>query len=611
LRSAIGAEGAMNLIRLYLRVLSQLGSERKLGWILAAANLALAAAAFAEPILFGKVIDTLAGAQARGQAPLWGDLFVLLGAWVAFGLFTIVCGTLVALHADRLSHRRRLAVLTEYFEHVLQLPLAYHGGTHSGRLMKIMLTGTDVLWILWLSFFREHVAGFVSLVVLLPLSLFLNWRLALLLIVLCGIFAVLMALVMTRTEQLQSTVEQHFSDMAERASDTLGNIALVQSFARVEAEVSALKTVVDRLLGAQIPVLSWWAILAVLTKAATTLAILSIIVLGTWLHLQGLASIGEIVTFMAIATMVIARLEMVVGFTNRVFTDAPRLRDFFEVLDTVPALRDRPHATDPGRLYGLVEFIGVSFSYDGKRAAVADLSFTALPGQTIALVGPTGAGKSTALALLHRAFDPQSGTVKIDGIDIRDIRLSALRRNIGVVFQETLLFDRSVADNLRVGKPDATIEEMRAAAEGAQALEFIEQKFEGFEGRVGERGRSLSGGERQRISVARALLKNPPILILDEATSALDAKTETRLQAALEEVMKNRTTFVIAHRLATIRHASRILVFENGHIVETGTFEELVQRGGRFAELARAQFLADSPRADAPPTAAADEPVDT
>jgi ATP-binding cassette, subfamily B, beta-glucan exporter len=611
LRSAIGAEGAMNLIRLYLRVLSQLGSERKLGWILAAANLALAAAAFAEPILFGKVIDTLAGAQARGQAPLWGDLFVLLGAWVAFGLFTIVCGTLVALHADRLSHRRRLAVLTEYFEHVLQLPLAYHGGTHSGRLMKIMLTGTDVLWILWLSFFREHVAGFVSLVVLLPLSLFLNWRLALLLIVLCGIFAVLMALVMTRTEQLQSTVEQHFSDMAERASDTLGNIALVQSFARVEAEVSALKTVVDRLLGAQIPVLSWWAILAVLTKAATTLAILSIIVLGTWLHLQGLASIGEIVTFMAIATMVIARLEMVVGFTNRVFTDAPRLRDFFEVLDTVPALRDRPHATDPGRLYGLVEFIGVSFSYDGKRAAVADLSFTALPGQTIALVGPTGAGKSTALALLHRAFDPQSGTVKIDGIDIRDIRLSALRRNIGVVFQETLLFNRSVADNLRVGKPDATIEEMRAAAERAQALEFIEQKFEGFEGRVGERGRSLSGGERQRISVARALLKNPPILILDEATSALDAKTETRLQAALEEVMKNRTTFVIAHRLATIRHASRILVFENGHIVETGTFEELVQRGGRFAELARAQFLADSPRADAPPTAAADEPVDT
>jgi ATP-binding cassette subfamily B protein len=305
---------------------------------------------------------------------------------------------------------------------------------------------------------------------------------------------------------------------------------------------------------------------------------------------------------------------MVVGFTNRVFTDAPRIRDFFEVLDTVPALRDRPHATDPGRLYGLVEFNDVSFSYDGKRPAVADLSFTALPGQTIALVGPTGAGKSTALALLHRAFDPQSGTVKIDGIDIRDIKLAALRRNIGVVFQETLLFNRSIADNLRVGKPDATLEEMRQAAERAQALEFIEKSFDGFENKVGERGRALSGGERQRVSIARALLKNPPILILDEATSALDARTETKLQAALDEVMKNRTTFVIAHRLATIRHASRILVFEAGRIVETGTFEDLVAKGGRFAELAQAQFLAHAApagaaAAESPPTAAAEAPV--
>jgi glucan exporter ATP-binding protein len=597
----------MDLIRLYARVLALLGPERKLGWILAGGNLALAVAQFAEPVLFGKVIDTLAGAQSRGQAPFWGDLLFLLGAWAGFGIFSILCGTLVALFADRLSHRRRLAVLTDYFEHVLQLPQSYHGHTHSGRLLKVMLAGTDVLWGLWLAFFRDHFVGFVALTVLLPLSLFLNWRLALLLIALCLVFAVLMALVLTRTEKMQTTVEQHFTEMAERTTDTLGNIALVQSFTRVEAEVSALKNVADRLLGAQMPVLSWWALLAVLTRAATTLAILSIIIVGTWLHLQGLASIGEIVTFMSISTMVIARLEMAVGFTNRVFSEAPRLRDFFEVLDTVPSLRDRPHATDPGRLYGLVEFKDVSFSYDGKRPAVADLNFTALPGQTIALVGPTGAGKSTALALLHRAFDPQSGVIKVDGMDIRDVKLSALRRNIGVVFQETLLFNRSIADNLRVGKPDATPDELRTAAERAQALDFIERNFDGFEGRVGERGRALSGGERQRISIARALLKNPPILILDEATSALDAATEARLQAALDEVMKNRTTFVIAHRLATIRHASRILVFEGGRIIESGTFEELVKAGGRFAELARAQFMAPEPQAPAAPVDVAAE----
>jgi len=592
----------MNLIRLYVRVLGLLGPERKLGWMLGIGNLALAAAQFAEPILFGKVIDTLAGAQARGQPPQWSDLLTLLAAWVAFGLFTIVCGTLVALHADRLSHRRRLAILTDYFEHVLQLPQAYHGGTHSGRLLKVMLAGTDVLWGLWLAFFRDHLVGFVSLLVLLPLSLFLNWRLALLLIGLCMIFAVLMALVLRRTESMQRDVEQHFTDMAERATDTLGNVALVQSFARIEAEVSALKIVVDRLLGAQMPVLSWCALLAILTRATTTLAILAIIIIGTWLNSQGLASIGQIVTFMSIATMVIARLDQAVGFANRVFTDAPRLADFFDVLDTVPALRDRPHATDPGRLYGLVEFKDVSFAYDVRRPAVADLNFTALPGQTVALVGPTGAGKSTALALLHRAFDPQSGVIKIDGMDIRDIKLGALRRNIGVVFQESLLFNRSIADNLCVGKPDATEEEMRAAAERAQALDFIDRNADAFKARVGERGRSLSGGERQRLSIARALLKNPPILILDEATSALDAATEAKLQAALDEVMKNRTTFVIAHRLATIRHAHRILVFDGGRIIESGTFDELVKAGGRFAELARAQFMLTD--AEAPPAVA-------
>jgi ATP-binding cassette, subfamily B, beta-glucan exporter len=455
-----------------------------------------------------------------------------------------------------------------------------------------MLAGTDTLWALWLAFFRDHLVGFVSLIILLPLSLFLNWRLASLLIVLCLVFAVLMALVLRRTEGMQKTVEQHYTEMAERTTDTLGNIALVQSFARIEAEVSALKHVVNQLLGAQMPVLTWWAALTVLTRTATTVAILAIIILGTWLHLQGLASIGEIVTFMAIATMVIQRLEFAVGFVNRVFVDAPRLADFFEVLDTTSALHERPNAADPGRLYGLVEFKDVSFSYDGKRAAVADLTFTAQPGQTVALVGATGAGKSTALALLHRVFDPQSGSVKIDGVDIRALTLTGLRRNIGVVFQEVLLFNRSIAENLRVGKPDATEEEMRAACERAQVLDVIERQPQGFETSAGERGRLFSGGERQRLSIARALLKDPPILILDEATSALDALTEARVQAALAEVMKGRTTFVIAHRLATIRNANRILVFEGGHIIETGTFDELMRLGGHFAELARSQFMA-------------------
>jgi ATP-binding cassette subfamily B protein len=579
------------LFRLYLRVLGLLGPEARLGWLLGLANLGLAGAQFAEPVLFGRIIDALARAQAAGTPPARGDLGPLLAAWAGFGLFTIVCGALAALNADRLAHRRRHAVLTDYFEHILQLPLSYHGGTHSGRLLKVMLAGTDSLWWLWLAFFREHLIAFVSLFVLLPLSVFLNWRLALLLIGLCVVFTALTTLVIRRAEGLQSSVEGHYSSLAERTSDALGNVALVQSYTRVEAEVAALREVVDRLLGAQMPVLSWWAIAAVLTRASTTLTMLSIFLVGIGLHVRGLASIGELVTFTAFTGMVIARLEQVVGFVNRVMIDAPRLREFFAVLDTVPAVRDRPGAVDPGRVRGRVEFADVSFSYDGQRPALAGLSLAAQPGETIAFVGATGAGKSTAAALLHRVFDPQAGAVRIDGRDIRDLRLAALRRNIGVVFQESLLFNRSIADNLLVGKPDASVEELRAAAARAQALDFIERNGQGFAASVGERGRLLSGGERQRLAIARALLKDPPILILDEATSALDAATEARVQAALDEVMKGRTTFVIAHRLATVRKANRIVVLEGGRAVESGSFDELIARGGRFAALAATQLM--------------------
>ncbi|BAL79661.1 glucan ABC transporter ATP-binding protein/ permease [Bradyrhizobium cosmicum] len=576
----------MTIFSLYTRVLELLGKEARLGWLLAFANLLLAASQFAEPVLFGRIVDVLSGKTVAGSSSAWPFLL----AWVAFGLFTIGCSALVALQADRLSHRQRQAVLTDYFEHILQLPLTFHSGTHSGRLMKVMLNGTDALWRLWLGFFREHFAAILSVVVLLPLSLYLNWRLAVLLFVLCVVFTALTTFVVRKTFGMQMQVEEHYSELSARASDALGNVALVQSFVRVESEVKGLRSVADELLAAQMPVLSWWALVTVITRASTTITVLAIFSLGIALHDQGLTSVGEIVMFVSFATMLIQKLEQVVSFINNVFMEAPRLREFFNVLDAVPAVHDRSDAIDAGRLSGLVEFNDVTFSYDGKRPAIEDLSFTALPGQTIALVGPTGAGKSTAIALLHRAFDPQSGFIKIDGMDVRGVTLTSLRRNIGVVFQEALLFNRSIEENLRVGKPDATEAEMRKAAERAQALEFIERSG-GFQTNAGERGRMLSGGERQRLSIARALLKDPPILILDEATSALDAVTEAKVNAALDEVMKGRTTFVIAHRLSTIRNATRILVFENGRVIESGTFDELVAKAGHFAELAKAQFM--------------------
>jgi len=600
--SLAGQPFSMSLVRLYARVLALLGPETRIGIVLAFANIALAVAQFAEPVLFGRIVDVLSRAQGTGEAPRFATLTPLIAAWIGFGLFTIAAGVIIALHADRLSHRRRLAVLAEYFEHVLSLPLSFHATTHSGRVLKVMLEGTSGMAGLWLSFFREHCAAFVALGVLLPLTVIVNWRLGGLLVALLAIFAVLTAYVLRKTETLQGSVERYHSDLAERASDALGNVPVIQSFTRVEAETRAMRATIDHLMAAQIPVLSWWAIATVATRASATLTVLSIFLMGTWLNLRGQATVGEIVAFMSLATMLIGKLEQAVGFVNFMFMQAPKLREFFEIADTIPSVADRPGARLMGRVRGEVVFDNVSFSYDGKRAAVADASFAAQPGETIALVGATGSGKSTTLGLLHRAFDPQSGRIIIDGQDIRDVTLLSLRHNIGVVFQEPMLFARSIRENLQAGKPDATDEDMRLALERAQASDFIARQPDGIDTVVGERGRSLSGGERQRVSIARALLKDPPILILDEATSALDATTETKLQKALTEVMKGRTTFVIAHRLATIRNADRILVFDRSRIVETGTFEELVAKGGVFATLARAQFLATETAGKLAPT---------
>lgn len=575
-----------HLLRIYGRALALLGSDRRLGVVLAFGNIALTLAQFAEPVLFGRIVNALTG------TPDFSALVPLLAAWAGFGLFSIGAGVLVSLHADRLAHRRRLGVLTEYFEHVLQLPAAFHGETHSGRLLKTMLQGADMLWGLWLSFFRDDCAALAALVVLLPVGIWINWRLGLVLIALVVVFGLVTSFVLRRTEALQQAVEEHHSSLAEHATDALGNVALIQSYTRIEAEVSGLRDTAGRVLAAQTPVLSWWAVVSMATRAATTLTILALLLVGTWLNVQGRASIGEIVTYVGFATLLIGRLDHVVSFVNRLMLNAPGLSDFFAVLDTVGQVRDRPGAVDLEPVRGDVRFENVSFSYDGQRPALIDVSFHARPGQSIALVGSTGAGKSTALALLHRMFDPRSGRILIDGVDIRDVTLASLRRQIGVVFQEPLLFNRSIGDNLKVGKPQASDEDLRQALIQAEALELVENRPQGLAAPVGERGRALSGGERQRLSIARVLLKNPPILILDEATSALDADTEAKVQSALDAVMRGRTTFVIAHRLATVRKADRILVFEGGRIVEEGDFDSLVKRGGRFATLARAQFLA-------------------
>jgi glucan exporter ATP-binding protein len=581
----------MRFFRVYGRVLGLLGRDIRIAGFLAFANLMVAGLQFLDPVLFGRVVNLLGRSDKLPHGEMWHAAAMLLGIWVAVGIGGIVSNIAVALQTERLAHRHRIKSMGRYFQHVLALPLSFHGGTHSGRLIKGMLTGTDGLFATWLVFFRDQLSTILSAVVLLPMTLFLNWRLGLVLIGLVSIFLVFTAIVVKKTETAQRRVEGLNSSLAGTAQDALTNVMVVQSFTRLSAEAHLFSDIANQVIRHQFPVLNWWALVNVMTRASSTLAIITIVVVGTWLHVNGMASVGEIVSFMGFAMLLIGRLETAASFVSSLFFKLPALEDFFNILDQRSSVPEKDDARVLWAPRGEVRFENVSFAYPASGAPVlSDVSFKAQPGMCVALVGHTGAGKSTAMSLLQRMWDATSGRITIDGQDLRDITLDSLRSNIGMVFQESLLFNRSIRDNLLVGKPEATDEEIEQACRMADAHEFIIRQQNGYDTMIGERGTTLSGGQRQRLAIARALLKNPPILILDEATSALDAATEARVGKALKTLMAGRTTFIIAHRLSTVRDADEILVFDGGRIVEQGTFNSLLARQGRFASLVETQL---------------------
>ena len=580
----------MRFLKIYQRVLGALGNDKRLAIMLGVANIIVAGLQFMDPVLFGRVIGLLSASDNMTPAEIWTQAVQLLGIWGLVAAAAIGANIATALHSERMAHRNRLSIMNRYFGHVLSLPLSFHGDIHSGRLMKVMLGGSDSLFGLWLVFFKEQLATYVAVIVLLPMTFLINWRLAITLAVLVVLFITFTVLVVRHTESGQRRVEYFHSQLAGTAQDALANVMVVQSFTRLSAESRLFGEVIQNVINNQFPVLNWWAVVTVLTRGASTLGVLAIVVIGTVLHLRGDASVGEIVSFMGFSTLLIGRLESAVQFASRVFFQLPVLEDFFAVLDAKSSVPERDHAKELVAPSGEVVFDDVSFAYPGGPNILSNVSFVARPGTSVALVGQTGAGKSTAMNLLQRLWDPVAGGIRVDGQDLRDVSLESLRRSIGVVFQESMLFNRSIRDNLRIGRAGATDDDLERACRLADAHEFIVRQPQGYDTVVGERGSTLSGGQRQRLAIARALLKDPPILILDEATSALDAATEARVSRAMATLMKGRTTFIIAHRLSTVRDADEILVFENGRIAERGNFASLLRMKGKFAELVETQL---------------------
>ncbi|EGE58489.1 beta-1,2-glucan ABC transporter, ATP-binding protein [Rhizobium etli CNPAF512] len=572
----------VSLFKVYARALRYLGAYKLRVSLVVIANIVLATITIAEPILFGRIIDAISGK---------GEVKPILFMWAAFAVFNTIAFVLVSREADRLAHGRRATLLTEAFGRIISMPLAWHHQRGTSNALHTLLRACETLFGLWLEFMRNHLSTVIALALLVPTAMSMDLRLSAVLIVLGIAYWLIGRVVMSRTKDGQASVENHYHTVFSHVSDSISNVSVLHSYNRIEAETKALKSFADRLLEAQYPVLDWWAIASALNRMASTIAMMVVLIIGTMLVQSGQLRVGDVIAFIGFANLLIARLDLMRQFATQIFEARSKLEDFYTLEDSV---REREEPAGNGEIKnvkGAVEFRDVSFGFGNSSQGLHNVSFSVKAGQTVAIVGPTGAGKTTLVNLLQRVYDPQGGQILVDGTDITKVTRKSLRRHIATVFQDAGLLNRSISDNIRLGREGASEEDMRRAAEAAAAADFIETREDRYDTHVGERGNKLSGGERQRIAIARAILKDAPILVLDEATSALDVETEARVKSAIDNLRENRTTFIIAHRLSTVREADMVLFLDDGRVAEQGSFDELSHSNGRFAALLRASGI--------------------
>ncbi|MBY5554935.1 glucan ABC transporter ATP-binding protein/ permease [Rhizobium leguminosarum] len=572
----------MTLFKVYARALRYLGAYKLRVSLVVVANIVLATITIAEPILFGRIIDAISGK---------GEVKPILFMWATFAVFNTIAFVLVAREADRLAHGRRATLLTEAFGRIISMPLGWHHQRGTSNALHTLLRACETLFGLWLEFMRNHLSTVIALALLIPTAMSMDLRLSAVLMVLAIAYWLIGRVVMSRTKDGQASVENHYHTVFSHVSDSISNVSVLHSYNRIEAETRALKSFADRLLEAQYPVLDWWAIASALNRMASTIAMMVVLIIGTMLVQAGQLRVGDVIAFIGFANLLIGRLDLMRQFATQIFEARSKLEEFYTLEDSV---REREEPAGNGEIKdvkGAIEFRDVSFGFGNSSQGLHNVSFSVKAGQTVAIVGPTGAGKTTLVNLLQRVYDAQGGKILVDGTDITKVTRKSLRRHIATVFQDAGLLNRSISDNIRLGREGASEEEMRRAAEAAAAADFIETREDRYDTHVGERGNKLSGGERQRIAIARAILKDAPILVLDEATSALDVETEARVKAAIDNLRENRTTFIIAHRLSTVREADMVLFLDDGRVVEQGSFDELSHSNGRFAALLRASGI--------------------
>lgn len=536
------------------------------------------------PKLFGHAIDRVAGIVSGGSYSETSVLVLvasILGVAAIQGLF----GFGQTYLAEALGEATVYDIRNTFFDKVQHLSFGFHDKQHTGNLMSRAITDVESVRVfvnvgLVLS---PYLLGLFVVVAVLLVRL--DWRLGLLTASFMPVVGLLSVFVRLRLGRIWLSVMEHMSGLSTVLQENLTGVMLVRAFAIEDYEMRKYEAKNAAVKGQMVKAARWQAF----NNSLIGLSFFTVMGLTLWvggtLVVRAQMSAGELAQFLFYLQILTVPVWNMAGLVTGVARAIPAGRRLFEVIDTESPVREKLHAIEMVRVKGHVRYENVSFAYDRDRFVLTDVNIDAEPGKVVALVGAPGSGKSTIASLLPRFYDVTSGRITIDGIDVGDMTLKSLRRDIGMVQQDVFVFTATIAENIAYGRDNATMDEIIAAAQVAQLHDFVQSLDDGYNSLLSERGANLSGGQRQRLSIARAILLDPPILVLDDSTASVDAHTEEEIRKAMESVMRGRTTFVIANRLNTVHKADEILVLAGGKIVERGSHTELLRNGGRYREI--------------------------